>query len=176
MTRSTRKSIGLVNELLCDLKKQLYLERMTTNEKSSRYKETIARYESIWENYQAIYMTFPKAKEVRDLRVAVKLDGIKLASRRVEMGDLRKKIKTLQEVTDKQNTCMTVEVAELMLKRMACAAKREMLQKNLRELKAEVTLLKKEKTQMLESLVVRGKAAAAATAVAPAGLSGMHGE
>ncbi|XP_049794393.1 uncharacterized protein LOC126204006 [Schistocerca nitens] len=90
--QSTNDSSLLVEKLRCDLKKQVTLEQIRTEEQTERYQNIVTKYEKLWNGYEAVYNLFPMVPERNNLQLRIKrLEIIVLHKRKLLESEKAKK-------------------------------------------------------------------------------------
>lgn len=70
-------------------------------QKDKQYRETIAKWEKVWEKYEVAYNKFPRVEERNAIVKKVELLRIECMKKRQESIELRKKAEQLQKIKGK---------------------------------------------------------------------------
>ncbi|XP_049839910.1 probable E3 ubiquitin-protein ligase bre1 [Schistocerca gregaria] len=150
--QSTNDSCLLVEKLRCDLKKQVTLEQIRTEEQTERYQNIVTKYEKLWNGYEAVYNLFPMVPERNNLQLRIKrLEIIVLHKRKLLESEKAKK-NQIEAIREQIMQLKIMQFIKLTLQHSSLHQKYSTLKEKIKKIQEEIDKKRKEITEIQSKL------------------------
>ncbi|XP_046980352.1 putative mediator of RNA polymerase II transcription subunit 26 isoform X1 [Schistocerca americana] len=150
--QSTNDSSLLVEKLRCDLKKQVTLEQIRTEEQTERYQNIVTKYEKLWNGYEAVYNLFPMVPERNNLQLRIKRLEIIVVHKRKLLESEKAKKNQIEAIREQIMQLKIVQFIKLILQHSSLHQKYSTLKEKIKKIQEEIDKKRKEITEIQSKL------------------------